>query len=348
MIRSFRSPQKYLQGPGVFRSALAEVRRLGTKGLLVTDGFVYQLVGKELERALQDLGMEIQVLLVEEVVSLEDLVSKGTCEVVIALGGGRAIDIGKTLAARGGWRCAVLPTSAATDAPTSSISVTYDSNGTFLGYEHYPFNPDLVLVDSQVIFHAPGKFLAQGIADGLCTYVEATTVWEQKEQGLNNERPTIAALALAKACRDTLLADGQQALADQAKGVHSQAFENVVEANILLSGLGFENGGLSLAHAFHNTLLGDRSLSVSRSHGEIVGVGLLLQLLVEESEEFSTYREFLAEIKLPLTLEALGVTLTPTQAESLAQGILAAATKGNPLKAGITKADLLAGLATLA
>ena len=125
--------------------------------------------------------------------------------------------------------------------------------------------------------------MAQGIADGLCTYVEAATVWEQQVQAAQNERPTIAALALAKACRDTLLAKGQQALEDQGAGIHSQAFEDVVEANILLSGLGFENGGLSLAHAFHNMLLGDPSLSVSRSHGEIVGVGLLLQLLVEAS-----------------------------------------------------------------
>lgn len=353
MSRSFRSPQKYLQGPGVFTTHLAEVCRLGNSGLLVTDGFVYQLVGQELEQALQQRGMEICVVLAEEIPEdLQEFRAPLTCDVVIALGGGRAIDLGKTLAARGKWRCAVLPTSAATDAPTSSISVNYDSAGTFLGYAHYPFNPDLVLVDSQVIFNAPGKFLAQGIADGLCTYVEAATVWEQQVQAAqntaHNERPTIAALALAKACRDTLLAKGQQALEDQGAGVHSQAFEDVVEANILLSGLGFENGGLSLAHAFHNMLLGDPSLSVSRSHGEIVGVGLLLQLLVEASAEFVTYRDFLREIKLPLTLAELGLVLTPFQAENLAQGILDAATKGNPLKAGITKADLLAGLAKIA
>lgn len=349
MIRSFRSPQKYLQGPGVFRTRLEEVRRLGENGLLVTDGFVYQLVGKELEQALQALGMNIQVVLAEEVLQdLKGWVTSYTCDVVIALGGGRAIDLGKTLAAYAGWRCAVLPTSAATDAPTSSISVTYDQEGVFLGYEHYPFNPDLVLVDSQVIFNAPGKFLAQGIADGLCTYVEAITVWEQGEPTPNNERPTIAALALARACRDTLLAKGRQALQDQQAGNLSQDFDDVVEANILLSGLGFENGGLSLAHAFHNTLLGDKTLTVSKSHGEIVGVGLLLQLLVEESEESSFYQEFLQEINLPVTLHELGLELTLAQAERVAQGILAASNKGNPLKTGITTERLLNGLRELA
>lgn len=346
MIRSFRSPQKYVQGPGVFATELQEVRKLGDKGLLVTDDFVWQLVGSQIMKDLEQLGMRIQVLLVAEL-NLEDWTKTSGLEVVIGLGGGRVMDVAKTLANKLHARCAILPTSGATDAPTSSISVVYDEKGYFVGYDHYQFNPDLVLVDSQVIFDAPGKFLTQGIADGLCTYIEAFTVAKWGGENTCGTQPTIAALALAEACRDTLFKQGKQALQDQQAGVLTQAFEDVIEANILLSGLGFENGGLSLAHAFHNALLGDSSLHVTASHGEIVAVGLLLQLALEGQADSSRYRDFMLDLGLPQKLSQLGVSLTQSQKERLVDGILAASQKGNPLDPQITKANVMEELARL-
>ncbi|MDT2756882.1 glycerol dehydrogenase [Enterococcus asini] len=340
MIRSFRSPQKYVQGPGVFATQLQEVKKLGNEGLLVTDDFVWQLVGSKIAKDLEQLGMKVHVLLVAEV-DLAKWTKSSGLEVIIGLGGGRVMDVAKTLANKMQARCAILPTSAATDAPTSSISVIYDEQGYFVSYDHYQFNPDLVLVDSQVIFDAPGKFLVQGIADGLCTYIEASTVakWEKEDS-----KPTIAALTLAKACCDTLFKQGKQALQDQQTGLLSQAFEDVIEANILLSGLGFENGGLSIAHAFHNALLGDPSLQVTASHGEIVGIGLLLQLVLERQTDRSSYQDFMLDLGLPKKLSQLGVFLTKSQKERLAEEILAAKHKGNPFDPKITKEELMEAL----
>lgn len=50
----------------------------------------------------------------------------------------------------------------------------------------------------------------------------------------------------------------------------TQALERVVEANTLLSGLGFESGGLAVAHALHSGLTA-AARSHEFLHGEKVG-----------------------------------------------------------------------------
>lgn len=58
---------------------------------------------------------------------------------------------------------------------------------------------------------------------------------------------TLAALALANLCFDTLLSDGIKAKLAVEAGVSTKAVENIIEANTLLSGLGFESAGLAAA-----------------------------------------------------------------------------------------------------
>ena len=65
---------------------------------------------------------------------------------------------------------------------------------------------------------------------------------------------TQSALALAKLCYRTLLADGADALRSVQAQVVTPALERLVEANTLLSGIGFESSGLAAAHAIHNGL----------------------------------------------------------------------------------------------
>ena len=48
--------------------------------------------------------------------------------------------------------------------------------------------------------------------------------------------------------------DGVAAARDVEVDALTPALERVVEANTLLSGLGFESGGLCIAHAVHNGL----------------------------------------------------------------------------------------------
>ena len=79
---------------------------------------------------------------------------------------------------------------------------------------------------------------------------------------------------------ETLLEDGAEALRAVQTQVVTPALERLVEANTLLSGLGFESSGLAAAHAVHNGLTAAPGTH-AYFHGEKVAYGLLVQLVLE-------------------------------------------------------------------
>ncbi len=94
------------------------------------------------------------------------------------------------------------------------------------------------------------------------------------------DRFTQAAIALAKLCFDTLMAEGVKAKLALEAGACTPAVEKIIEANTLLSGIGFESGGLAGAHALHNgfTVLDECH---HMYHGEKVAFGTITQLVLE-------------------------------------------------------------------
>lgn len=308
------SPGMYLQGENILETHFDELLQYGKQGMIVTDMFVYQLIGEDIIYRMNKNGCRLTVWLVD-VGEQPDLPEE--IEFVLALGGGRAIDLGKSLALRENRACIVMPTSAATDAPVSRISVTYDKENHFQKYDYFSKGPDLVFVDTAILINSPVHFLAAGIADGLSTFVEARTVWEN--QGLNTlgGQPTLAAQALAEKCRDVLLTNGVAAIqANKDKSVTTE-FEAVVEANVLLSGIGFESGGLSIAHALHNALTSQFGKEIKASHGQIIAVTTLIHLKSEGRAELSEYQTFFQKLSLPVTIKELGIQLDDSDIEQV-------------------------------
>lgn len=301
MEKVFVSPMTYRQGENVLWNHLEDILAFGQKGLIVTDGFVYQMLGERLYQKLTKLGGEMFVWVTEE-----DRPSE-TFDYIVALGGGRAIDLGKALAFESNASCIVVPTSAATDAPTSRISVKY-RNGYFEKYSYYAKSPDLVLIDTAILINSPVHFLTAGIADGLSTSIEARTVRENRGVNTLGAAPTFAAEAIAEKCRDVLLNYAEAAVEANKHGKVTPAFEAVVEANTLLSGIGFESGGLSIAHALHNAMVSLWGNEIKGSHGQIIALTNLQQLQIEgRKEEFSRYQALFEKLELPITYEALSV-----------------------------------------
>lgn len=301
MEKIFVSPMTYCQGKDVLRNHLNDILAFGQKGLLVTDSFIFQMIGERLQKDLIDQGGKVDVWLVEEKRSV------GNFDYVIVLGGGRAIDLGKGLAFETNSRCIVIPTSAATDAPTSRISVQY-KDGYFEKYNYYPQSPDLVLVDTEILIKSPVQFLIAGIADGLSTSIEARTVRENSGVNTLGAVPTIAAEAIAEKCREVLLEFAESAVeANKAQEI-TPAFEAVVEANTLLSGIGFESGGLSIAHALHNAMVSVWGGEIKGSHGQMIALTTLQQLRIEGREdELAQYRILYTKLELPITYEELSI-----------------------------------------
>ncbi|MFR3687614.1 MAG: glycerol dehydrogenase [Enterococcus sp.] len=301
MEKVFVSPMTYRQGENVLWNHLEDILAFGQKGLIVTDGFVYQLLGELLCQKLMKLGGKISVWLVEEERPSEAF------DYIIALGGGRAIDLGKALAFESNYPCIVIPTSASTDAPTSRISVNY-RDGYFEKYSYYTKGPDLVLVDTAILINSPVHFLIAGIADGLSTSIEARTVRENSGVNTLCAVPTLAAEAIAEKCREVLLEFAEDAVEANENHTITPAFEAVVEANTLLSGIGFESGGLSIAHALHNAMVSLWGREIKGSHGQIIALTTLQQLRIEgREEELARYQTLFGKLALPITYEALSV-----------------------------------------
>ncbi len=188
-------------------------------------------------------------------------------------------------------------------------------------------------MDTTVISQAPVRFLISGMGDALSTYFEARAnihSFTKVNAGLpcgyregmcGEAKGTKAAFALAELCYETLLSDGVKAkIACEQKTV-TPALENIIEANILLSGIGFESGGLAAAHAVHDglTILEGTHKYL---HGEKVAFGTIVQLVLENApmEEITEVLGFCEEIGLPMCLADIGVeSVTDEELEMVAE-----------------------------
>ena len=88
------------------------------------------------------------------------------------------------------------PTVASSDAPCSALSVVYTDEGIFHEYRIYRKNPDLVLVDTQVIAHSPPRLLVAGMGDALATWFEAKTCVDGSVRNMRGGASTQSALTL--------------------------------------------------------------------------------------------------------------------------------------------------------
>ena len=146
----------------------------------------------------------------------------------------------------------------------------------------------------------------------MATWFEARTCVAGHVKNMRGGGSTRSAAALAELCYKTLLEDGAAALRAVETKVVTPALERLVEANTLLSGLGFESSGLAAAHAVHN------GLTVAPGthdyfHGEKVAFGLLAQLVMEGSPRATVEQVlgFSSEVGLPITLAGVGLRELP-------------------------------------
>jgi glycerol dehydrogenase len=204
-----------------------------------------------------------------------------------------------------------IPTIASNDAPCSALSVQFKENHMLDRFLILKKNPDIVLVDSKVIAGSPTRFFVAGMGDALATWFEALTCTKSSAKNLSGGLTTSAALELARLCFGTLMEYGVSAKLAVDKNAVTPAVEKVIEANILLSGIGFESSGLAAAHGIHEGL---HSLEGTENtlHGELVAFGTLSQLVMENHSkaEICNVIDFCNAVGLPVTLEQLGVADT--------------------------------------
>ena len=307
-------PKKYVQGRGLMAKAGKYVADLGKDAVVIADGEVWGLVGPALERSFKDAKVHLirEVFRGEcshrEIDRITAVAERKGASVVVGVGGGKTLDTAKAVGFKAGASWATVPTVASTDAPTSALSVIYTDDGVFQEYIFFPHNPDLVLVDTAIAANAPFRFIVSGMGDALATWVEAQASAEARKPAMSGGLATMAALALAKLCWDTLIAYGFLARQAAEQHVVTPALEKVVEANTLLSGLGFESAGLAAAHAIHNGLTA-LPQTHHYMHGEKVNFGTLTQFALEDrpTAEINDLVSFSLSVGLPTTLADIGL-----------------------------------------
>jgi len=306
-------PGRYVQQEGGLADLGEEIARLGTNALVVAGATAQKTIipahqsawDKQFQTTVEPFGGECCD---EEIARLAQAGRDRNCDVVIAMGGGKVIDTVKAVGHEISARVAVVPTIASTDAPTSAVSVIYTQQGAFSRYLFLPTNPDLVLVDTAVIAQAPVRFLVAGMGDGLATWFEAESCRQSFSENQCGGLGTLAGYRLARLCFDTLLEHGVAARTSCEQNVVTPALSHVVEANTLLSGLGFESGGLAAAHSIHNGLTHLHGTH-DYYHGEKVAIGVLAGLFLTDcpSELIDDVYDFCESIGLPTTLADIGI-----------------------------------------
>lgn len=305
-IRKFVAPAIYVQGPNAIQGLPNLVADLGSRPLVVTDAGVEALLGERLKEL---LGASVPVLTLRSEITpaaIAGLVAAARpygADVVCAVGGGKALDAGKGVARDTAARFISVPTIASNDAPTSRAIALYGDEDHRFMVETLGRSPNAVVADTQILASAPPHFLRWGIGDALAKAGEARgCAASPAGRTPLGALPTQAGLALALSCHETLRSQAAMALRSAGSGAPDPAFEAVVEAVILMSGLGFENGGLGLAHAMTRGLMSaDRTCA--HAHGEQVAYGSLVQLALDASDEqLRAERDFVRSIGLPARL----------------------------------------------
>src|SRR5690625_608714 len=320
-FRSFGAAHRYYQGPGVLAKLGSVCADLGKTALLIADKTVADLIYPIAQSSCINAGVSIELLVssgevnhstvndLQERIALFDL----PFEMVIAAGGGKGVDTGKAIAHEIGLPLIVVPTAASNDGPCSSNFVIYSETHELLSVVHMKKNPDVVLVDTEVLIKAPKELLLSGIGDALCKLYEGEQVVAVGGKNTFGGTGTIAASYLRQACDQAIRENAEDALKASENKSITPAFENLMEALVLLSGLAFENSGLSIAHSMTRGLTRAPG-SHNSLHGQHVAYGLLVQWVMERRSGAFLERQiaFYKKIGLAQRLKDLGVLRNDT------------------------------------
>ena len=319
MAQVFASPGRYIQGYGELNNIYQHVKGFGSRFLILISENGKKRFGDIIEGSFAGTDKEVffhihkgecsRSVIGGIVKAMKEL----NCDSIIGVGGGKVMDTAKAAAYEAGTTTIIVPTVAASDAPTSALSVVYTDDGVLESVPIFDKNPEVVLVDTKVIAESPTRLLVAGMGDALATFFEARGCVETYRDNFVNGKFTKSSYALARLCYDTLLEDGVLAVEACNNNVATKALENIIEANTLLSGIGFESNGVTGAHSIYYgfTVLPEHA---SMYHGEFVAFGTIALLILENRSraELEEVINFCLNVGLPVCFEDLHLgELTP-------------------------------------
>jgi glycerol dehydrogenase-like iron-containing ADH family enzyme len=309
------APARVLRGDHCLANSAQEIAALGVRPLVVGGNRTLKVVADLLQPALEAAQASSQTASYSpdcaesSLARLKGIVQQHQADVIIGVGGGKALDLAKLLAYQCGLPIVTIPTSGATCAAWTALSNVYSEAGVFQYDVTLSRCPDLLILDYGLVRTAPQRTLVAGIGDAIAKWYEASV-----SSGDATSTLLISAVQQARILRDILFQKSAIAL----ENTESDAWREVVDATVLLAGVIGGIGGADCrtvaAHAVHNGLT---HLLEAHDilHGEKVAYGILVQLRLEEMVQGNQLAasarqqllKFYGDIGLPKSLEDLGL-----------------------------------------
>jgi glycerol dehydrogenase len=353
-------PTVYTSGRGALAELPSIVAKLGTHPAIVHGDTGWQQVQAGVLVALPEGANPADHLLYyhgyctqADINRYADRLRVAEYDVVIAVGGGKVLDLAKGAAHTAGLTCVTVPTSPATCAAIAPLSVVYGERGEVLGVLGFPQAFAAAVVDTDIIGRAPARLLASGILDALAKWHEVRL--SQKKHG-RLDAPISAALTLCEGMKATFDEHAQTAIDDARANRESDTRRLVAETAVLLPGLmsGLAGNGTRIAasHPVHDALTFIDS-SHKSLHGELVGFGILSEMVLDNQpdEMVKQVARGFQNLGHPAGLAALGVPEALTdKADAVAERVLVdpffqqvfTGVTHEDVKAAIAHADALA------
>ncbi|MDR7868379.1 MAG: iron-containing alcohol dehydrogenase family protein [Sporomusaceae bacterium] len=317
-------PGKALRGPGAVDSLGALCKARGGRAYVLGGRTALAKTNERLLASLARHGVQAAAVAWYGGECTEEIIGQraaeavaARAEVIIAVGGGKALDTGKAVAAKCGLPVITVPTIAATCAAVTPLTVLYNDAGAFVRNLFLEDCPAATVVDTAILVDAPPRWLIAGMGDTLAKLYELRAAAAK----LTPTSLTISAVANGQICYDIIRRFGAEARRSAETKTLGEAFASTVEAIVLTAGLSSIFGGDKLrnaaAHAIYN---GFTTIPATHAvaHGAIVGYGNLCLLALEERGD----AELLAEIALA---ESCGIPVTLAQIADLTEEQMAAA-----------------------
>lgn len=325
MAREFIMPGHIISGPGALEQAGTWFASFGKKAFIVTDQMMIQLGNcQKLEEVLKAHGVDYYIFSEITGEPTDLMVKKGlaaykeqSCDFLIALGGGSAIDAMKavaSLAESGGEisdymgkeiqvktpPMAAIPTTAGTGSEATQFTIITDTEKDVkMLLKGRVLMPDMAVIDARFTMTAPPKITAATGLDALCHGIEAYT--SRKAQPMSDTFALSAVKRifryLPKAYRDgkDQEAREQMALAALEAGI---AFNN--SSVTVIHGMSRPIGALfHVAHGLSNAMLMKECLTFALSGAKerFGDLGRAVGVASENDTDAEAGRKFLAGVE---------------------------------------------------
>lgn len=311
---------RYIQGAGYIEKVGDEVSRLGTSPLIIGGKTALSITKSNIEKSVAEKCNKYEFVVhtgtcnEERAKELAKLAKEKGYDVIVGVGGGVICDFAKLCGYFGGYPVINIPTSSATCAAYTPLTVRYTPEGRTVGSLHYENEVNCVIADTSVIAAQPVRLFLAGVFDALAKFVEI-----KQRFNIGVEKYPIGldyAYVMSKYSYKLLIDKTQKCIFDMENGEISDDVENIIFTTIaatgVISGIARGSNQTAVAHKFYEAT---RFLfpegSKPFTHGEIVGIGLIVQNHFNGEEENNRILfDLMKKYNMPCSITDMGIEKT--------------------------------------